>query len=330
MEKKKILVRLPNWLGDMVMSVGALHQLPQFFPGAEMSVIVKKGLQDLLPFFPPTKHQFVFSKADYSGIKGVVRFGRMIKQTDKFDLYISFPDSFSSALMGFAAGAKERIGYKKEGRELLLTKAYSKPAGLHRVEEYVNLLEQYTSQQSSDVTVSLKHSFPTEAYTVININSEASSRRLTISKAVEIIEAARATLSGKIFLIGGPGEKEFVEEILNRIQNQEGLESLAGKTTLSGLVKVLASAGVVLTTDSGPAHLANALGTQTVVLFGAGNENNTSPYNKAAVQVIRLGKLSCEPCTKNVCVQFGTPQCLELLETSQIIQTVKQRTEHVS
>jgi heptosyltransferase II len=328
MEKTKILVRLPNWLGDMVMAVGAIRQLAHFFPGAEVSVIVKKGLQDLLPFFPPSRHQFIFSKEEYKGVKGIWRFGRMIRKTETFDLYISFPDSFSSALMGFATGAKKCIGYRKEGRELLLTDAFDKPKGLHRVEEYTHLLEQYTGKKSSGTAVLLHHSFPKEDYAVVNINSEASSRRLTVPKAVEVIEVLRKEMPGKIVMIGGPGEKAFVEEVLARINSREDIESVAGKTSLAELATVLASASVVLTTDSGPAHLANALGTQTVVLFGAGNEANTSPYNKNAVQVIRLGKLSCEPCTKNVCVRFDTPQCLEQLETALIVQTVKQRKQH--
>lgn len=324
----KILVRLPNWLGDMVMSVGALHQLPHFFPGAEISIIVKKGLQDLLPFFPPVKHTFVFSKEEYKGMKGVWRFGQMIRKTESYDLYIAFPDSFSSALMGYTAGAEERIGYKKEGREILLTDTYAKPKGLHRAEEYVALLELYTGKKRAAIQVSLSHSFAKRNDVVININSEAQSRRLTPEKAVEIIATARKSLPGKLVLIGGPGERDFVEAVFGKLPDKEGVESIAGKTSLAGLAEVLASASVVLTTDSGPAHLANALGTQTVVLFGAGNEANTAPYNKDALAVTRLGKLPCEPCTKNVCVQFDKPQCLELLETPQILNIVKQKREH--
>lgn len=328
MEKTKILVRLPNWLGDMVMAAGAVQQLPHFFPGAEISLIAKKGLQDLLPFFPPAKHQFLFSKDEYKGVRGIWRFGRRLKKTEDFDLYISFPDSFSAALMGFAAGARKRIGYKKEGREMLLTKAFHKPAGLHRVEEYVSLLEQYTGKMRASLTVTLHHAYSKEDFTVININSEASSRRLTTAKAVEIIAAARRQISGKIVLIGGPGEKAFVEEVLALLPDKNDVESVAGKTSLAGLARLLASARVVLSTDSGPAHLANALGTQTVVLFGAGNEANTSPYNKNAVEVVRLGRLSCEPCTKNICVCFATPQCLEQLDTQKIIAIVQQRKEY--
>lgn len=324
----KILVRLPNWLGDMVMSVAALHALRQLFPAAEVSVIAKSGLQDLLPFFPETAHRFIYSKVEYGGLKGVWRFGKMIRKTELFDLFISFPDSFSSALMGYATGAKQRIGYKKEGREVLLTRSFSKPKGKHRVEEYTGLLEFSTGTKTGHHPVRLNHTFLREEHIVININSEASSRRLTPAKAVELISEVRNNSTRNIVLIGGPKEQPFVESVFDSLPVKENIRSVAGKTTLPGLVQILASAKLVLTTDSGPAHLSNALGTQTVVLFGAGNENNTSPYNKKELDVIRLGKLSCEPCTRNVCVQFGTPQCLELLETPIILQTINRRLQN--
>jgi lipopolysaccharide heptosyltransferase II len=321
----KILVRLPNWLGDMVMSVGVIHQLPHFFPGAEVSVIAKKGIHELLDFFPSVKHKFVFNRDEYDGVRGLWKFGREIRRTEKFDLFISLPDSFSSALMGYATGTKKRIGYKKEGRNLLLTNAYDKPRRIHRVDEYVQLLEAYTGKERSAVNVSLNHSFAKKENIVVNINSEASSRRLTPAKAIEIISAVRNQEKANIILIGGQKEKAFVDEVLQQLPVKQGIESVAGKTSLKDLVELLASAKLLLSTDSGPAHLANALGTETIVLFGAGNENNTAPYGKDKLAVIRLGKLSCEPCTKNVCIQFGTPQCLELLETGAILSLLKQK-----
>ncbi len=324
----KILVRLPNWLGDMVMAVGAVSQLPHFFPGAEVSVVAKNGLQGLLDFFPPLHHRFIFNKADHKGPKGLWQFGKMIRRAEMFDLFISFPDSFSSALMGYATGAQERTGYKNEGRNMLLTQSFAKPKNLHRAGEYTRLLELFSGKESETINVRLQSSFSPQDYIVININSEASSRRLTVPKAVEIIAAVRERFSEKILLIGGGNEKEFVETVFRNLTDNNGVESLAGKTSLPELVQVLASAKSLLSTDSGPAHLANALGTQTVVLFGAGNENNTAPYNKELLQTVRFGKLSCEPCTKNICVQFGTPQCLELLETEVITTAMKKALRH--
>lgn len=319
----KILVRLPNWLGDMVMSVGFMHQLPLFFPGAEISVIAKKGIHELLSFFPATAHQFIFSKDEFRGIRGLTQFGKQIRRTEKFDLFFCLPDSFSAAVMGAASGAEKRIGYKKELRRVLLTNAYTKAEGLHRVNEYVQLIELFTGNEAKDIDVSLHHKFRKGEHIVVNINSEASSRRLTVEKAIELLHLLRNATDREIVLIGAVKEKEFVDTVLSGLKSATGIENIAGKTSLCQLAEVLATAKLVLTTDSGPAHLSNALGTHTIVLFGAGKETNTAPYNKELRNIIRLGQLSCEPCEKNICVRYGIPQCLERLDSQRIIETAK-------
>jgi ADP-heptose:LPS heptosyltransferase len=256
-------------------------------------------------------------------VKGLIRLGNQVKRTEKFDLFFCLPDSFSAAFMAAATGAGRRIGYKKELRQVLLTDSFAKPDGLHRVEEYGRLVELFTNAKAKAMDVSLQHNFSKKDYVVVNINSEASSRRLTVIKATELLNALASDINQKIILVGAPKEKEFVDSVVSKLNHPPGIENLAGKTSLCQLAEVLASAQVMLTTDSGPAHLANALGTQTVVLFGAGNESNTAPYNKHFRNIIRLGQLSCEPCEKNICVRYATPQCLERLDNKRIVETVK-------
>ena len=320
----KILVRLPNWLGDMVMSVGFVRQLPHFFEGAEVSVIAKKGIHDLLDFFPPLHHRFIFHKPDFKGLGGALRFGKEVKQQERFDLFFSLPNSMSAALSGFTSGSRKRIGYKNELRQILLTHSFKQPQGLHRADEYIRLLELFTGKTAAPVSVTLNHAFAREGHIAMNINSEASSRRLTQDKAVRLISEVQQGFGVPIVLVGAPKEKEFVQSVIDRLDNKTGVRNAAGATSLHGLVEVLASAQLVVSTDSGPAHLANALGTPTVVLFGAGNEAHTAPYNPANRSVIRLGQLSCEPCLKNTCVRYGIPQCLERLDTKQIIERMHQ------
>jgi heptosyltransferase II len=324
----KILVRLPNWLGDMVMAVGFIDQLEHFFPGAEVSVIAKKGIHELLPYFPAFRHVFIFDKNSHKGWKSLWKFGRFIRSKEKFDLFFSLPDSHSSAMIGFATGAKKRVGFAKEMRGILLTNTYRKPKGLHRVEEYVVLLESYTGKKASALEVRLKNDFIKNNQVIVNINSEASSRRFTVVKAIELINALHASIQQEIVLVGAPKEKSFIDGVYNGLFSRNRIVNKAGVTDLPGLVKLAGSAQLVLTTDSGPAHLSNALGTHTIVLFGAGNENNTAPYNKQQLSVIRLGKLSCEPCEKNTCYRYGIPQCLEQLNSHAIVQQVKQHLCH--
>jgi len=321
MNEQKILVRLPNWLGDAVMALGFLQALQQQFPNAQMSVIAKRGIHQLLPFSPPTQHQFIFDKAAYKGIAGAWRFGKEIAKAERFDLFFSLPDSFSSAVMGWASGAGQRIGYRNEGRRFLLTQSYAKPQHRHRVAVYKALLESYTGIKTEPAPIRLHHPFSKQDYIVVNINSEASSRRLTEAKAVELLTLLERSVDKKILLIGAPKEQPFVHGVLKKLPHTK-IESVAGKTDLPQLVRLLASAKVLLTTDSGPAHMANAVGTHTVVLFGAGNEQETAPYNQDLRTIIRLGELTCEPCEKNVCARYGTPQCLVRLDSAQIVSEV--------
>ncbi|MEJ7676041.1 MAG: glycosyltransferase family 9 protein [Chitinophagaceae bacterium] len=156
---------------------------------------------------------------------------------------------------------------------------------------------------------------------IININSEASSRRLPKEKAVSIIESVRQNSVDPIILIGGDKEKQFVDEVFSALRNKTNIQNIAGTTSLPELVNIIGSAKVMLTTDSGPAHLSNALGIHTIVLFGAGNESITAPYNQNKT-IIRLGQLSCEPCEDNKCKRYGVPKCLTHLSEDIITNEV--------
>ena len=113
-----------------------------------------------------------------------------------------------------------------------------------------------------------------------------------------------------------------IDSLLSNIENTGQIENYAGKTSLEGLCELMASSAAVLTTDSGPAHLANALGTPTIVLFGAGNEQNTAPYNKQFLTVIRAGRLACEPCVRNTCKLYGIPKCMQLIDELEIVNAL--------
>lgn len=317
----RILVRLPNWLGDMVMSVAFIKEVKRQFPDSKISVIVKKGLHPLLQFFPPLQQQFIFSKEEYKGLAGLYRFGNMIRQQQKPDLFFCLPDSFSSALMGWVTGAQQRAGYKNELRSIFLTHSFIKNKTLHRVDQYLDLLYRFTGQSPSSPEVLLQNkTFSPSDTIVVNFNSEASSRRLPLSKAVSLLNVLRNSTHKKIILVGGASDAEFVNEIFSKCPPFAGISNLAGKTSLPELMQLMQEASAVLSTDSGPAHAANALQTPTVVLFGAGNEYSTAPYNKFYCSIIRLGQLPCEPCVNNECKLYGSPRCLELLDETMIVQ----------
>jgi ADP-heptose:LPS heptosyltransferase len=110
--------------------------------------------------------------------------------------------------------------------------------------------------------------------------------------------------------------------MISGLENADQIENVAGKTSLAGLGGLMGESLALLTTDSGPAHLANGLGTPVIVLFGAGNEYNTAPYNKQNLTVLRYGHLACEPCVKNTCRLYGVPKCMQLLDEMTIINAL--------
>lgn len=325
-----ILIRLPNWLGDVVMSTAFVNAVRQLYPDAQIDVIIKKELNGIVNLIPGLNKIHLFSKQEYKGLNGVYKFGKTLR-AGKYDLFFCLPDSLSSAVMGWATRAKKRIGFGKEGRFFLLTNSYKKPANLHRTDEYVSLLEQFTDRKITERLVKLeaREIEQHNNLVVINFNSEAISRRMPVDKGKQLLGTLTNTFkTAKFIVVGAPKEKEYVDELLSNVGNDEQVKNYAGKTNLEGLCNLIASAKAVITTDSGPAHLANALGTSTIVLFGAGNEHNTAPYNKQRLTVLRAGKLECEPCVRNTCKLYGIPKCMQLLDEMQIVNTLSLYLNH--
>jgi lipopolysaccharide heptosyltransferase II len=320
----KILIRLPNWLGDVVMSTAFIQAVLELFPDAKVDVIIKKELNGIASLIPGLQTIHPFSKQEYKGLPGVYRFGKKL-DSEKYDLFFNLPSSLSSLVMGWATGAKKRIGFGKEGGFFLLTNVYKKPLNVHRVDEYISLLEQFTGKTIKTKQVKINTKSPVKIddnRVLINFNSEAESRRMPVDKGRAIINLLVETFKDTRFtFIGSSKESDFVNQIIAGT-NSNRIENFAGKTDLVSLSNLMATSAAVLTTDSGPAHLANSFGTPTIVLFGAGNEDNTAPYNKQNLTVLRYGKLSCEPCVKNTCELYGIPKCMQLLDQLQIVNAL--------
>ncbi|GAA4096997.1 glycosyltransferase family 9 protein [Mucilaginibacter panaciglaebae] len=326
----KILIRLPNWLGDVVMSTAFIGAVKQFYPTAQVDVIIKKELSSIASLIPGLNNIYSFSKDEYKGLGGVYRFGKTLR-AQNYDMFFTLPDSLSAAVMGKATGAKQRIGYSKEGGFFLLTRTCKRPANVHRVDEYLSILEQLNEMPVTGRKVALNATeIKANNLVLVNFNSEAESRRMPLDKARELLNLLTHIFpEHKFGIIGGPKDIIYVEELLQNTHSPNRIENYTGKTTLYTLANLIASARVLLSTDSGPAHLGNALGIPVIALFGAGNEQNTAPYNKSHLTVLRSGRLECEPCVRNECKLYGIPKCMQLLDDARIVNALSLYLKHV-
>jgi len=327
----KILIRLPNWLGDVVMSTAFVSAVRALYPEAAIDVIIKTELTGIALLMPGLHQVHSFSKQENKGLRGVFGFGRKLR-SEKYDIFFNLPESLSSLVLGWATGAKQRVGFGKEGGFFLLTRHYKKPRNIHRVDEYIFLLEQFTGKKIDNRIVSLdvqKPGKPIADWVLVNFNSEASSRRMPIEKAKTLVNSLTNYFKEVEFtFIGAPKEAAFIDEMINGAENIDRIRNFAGKTDLAALTHLMAGCTAMLTTDSGPAHLANSVNTPVVVLFGAGDEHNTAPYNTPDLTVLRAGKLDCEPCVKNTCKLYGIPKCMQLLDDLQIINALSVYLQH--
>ncbi|WP_374950598.1 glycosyltransferase family 9 protein [Mucilaginibacter sp.] len=327
----KILIRLPNWLGDVVMSTAFVHAVKQLYPDAQVDVIIKEELAAIARLIPGISKVHPFSKQKNSGLSGVYHFGKALSK-QQYDIYFNLPHSLSSAVLAFASRARQRVGFRKEGGFFLMTRSIKKPVNLHRTDEYLYLLECFTGKTIADKQVKLntgQYLIFTNDTLVVNFNSEASSRRMPVQKGRQLIQALAAAFPNiTLAVVGSAKESTFIDDMLTGLTSNPRVQNLGGKTDLLGLAKLMAGSKAVLSTDSGPAHMANSLGVPTVALFGAGDENNTAPYNKKDLAVIRYGQLVCEPCVRNTCKLYGIPKCMEMLDEKRIINALSLYLNH--
>lgn len=305
-----------------------LNSLERTYPKAKITIIAKKGLESLVPYLGNFTEVVPFSKKEYPGLKGVYRFGKKLKKSNNYDLFICLPDSFSAAVMGYASGSRHRVGYRKELRQWMLTHATNfPPEETHRSEVYRNLLKHYHPAIQVHPIDYLEIKTPEKVFPlplgknlVFNVNSNAASRRLPIFKALEFINHWIETTEYNLILPGHSSEFDYVENIVKLAAHPDRIFNLAGKTTIPELMAVLQQADQMVTTDTGIAHLGNAMGTPTVMLLGAADERVTAPIFSARLQMPRVPNLACAPCVRNTCKVGGVP-CLTGLDGTNLIES---------
>lgn len=316
-----VLVRLPNWLGDVVMALPMIETLKHNYQNAKIDVVIKDSLVDVLKLSKQSYTIIPFSKAQYKGLSGIRKFGKELKASKNYDMYISCPDSFSSALMGYYSGAKQRIGYKTEYRQFLLTDSLTPLPSIHRSQSYLGLLRPLGIQSHSGTSKTnqskTENSVPQQI--MFNINSEAVSRRIPIKLAQEIIQELNTLGDFEYIFTGLAKEKDYVQSLVDLIPDTT-VHNLTGKTSLTELIDEVKTIDGIISADSGLAHLANYLGVPTLVLFGAGDEQITSPVISSKLKIIRKQNLECAPCVSNTCA-LGHLNCLNQLEAGMIAKS---------
>lgn len=338
LQPKKILVRMPNWIGDLVMAIPILQDLKERFPQSELTAMCKATLVDLLKHNPYIDE--VFSFKNNKGMffrreehRNVIR----KLHTGSYDLGMLLTNSLSSAWCFWQGNVKFRIGYKGDFRSSLLTHPIAFPAGRecqHLVLTYKKLLEPLGIETSSTVPslVVLEEDL-VQAYGIlarygvnkdhhiIGINPGAAygSAKCWLPERFEGVtqKLLDINLNIRVVFFGDHQGASLVKTICQKFSSR--VVNLAGQTNLRELMSLIKICNVFLTNDSGPMHIADALGTRLLALFGSTNSVATGPFIQK--NILRK-EVKCSPCYKRVCpIDF---RCMKSIHTDEVYEKLKE------
>ena len=311
------MVRATNWLGDAVMSLPAIRAIRTVFPHAEIAVVARPWVADL--YRRETAINRVIPYAAQKGLRAKREFADRLR-AEKFDAAILLQNAFDAALMAWLAGIPERIGYNRDARGWLLTRAIRVPETgeipRHERFYYLELLRRAGMMERFPVTEAIR----LEGIPAARESGEAHLRALGVAGPVlgispgaaygtakqwppERFAATARSLAGSFAsaaIFGSAAEKALCETVSAAIR-EAGLpaRNLAGATTLREFIDLAAACRLFLTNDSGAMHIASALGVPTVAVFGATDDTTTGPTGPLA-RVVRE-HAECSPCLLREC-----------------------------
>ncbi|MGX2981706.1 lipopolysaccharide heptosyltransferase II [Helicobacter sp. 23-1045] len=335
----KILLRLPNWLGDAVMVSPAFEMLKAHFVGAKFYLvgteascgIYSRDLRVEKIFIDSTKkaqngrknnlkNRFVATKNFASEIRDNI---------GAIDIAVDFTNHFFSALLIYLIGAKIRVGYTKNVRPFLLNRRIRFVRGLHQVASYINLVNEICGKKliknmgeisCESTPLRLENrglkGFKSDDLLCIGINPGAaygSAKRWEERYFVEIILHFLKN-DCAVFVFGN----DSVRLSANLAQNPR-FHNLIGQTSITELVDYIAQMDIFISNDSGPMHIAAAFRVPLIAIFGATDSTETSPWVDNAV--ILNKHLPCAPCKKREC-PLKHHNCMKLITPDEVIERV--------
>lgn len=300
------------------MSLPALHQLRRIFPTARITLVCHSATAEIFIESDFADQVLIAERGTFSVINN-----SRVWRRNRFDLAVLFQNAFAAALTAWLAGVPVRVGYNTDRRGALLTTAIPLPEWKDERHEsfyYLNLvaeLERGLFGTCSITDTKTYFSLPVSgkrqeaARRIINqsgarpgmplaiicpgsVNSRA--KRWPAERYAELVD--RLVESGMdVGLIGSSAEIDVSTEVSSRASHQPIL--LTGSTTVAEAVAIISIADVLITNDTGPAHIGAAVGTPTLVVFGPTNPLTTYPLSAAAA-IIRHPP-DCAPCMLRDC-----------------------------
>jgi heptosyltransferase-2 len=317
---QKIFVRGTNWLGDAVMTIPALLRLRASFPDAHITLLAPPRAAEIFTGFAEVNEIVVYRRKE-EGTRAFVEALKHLRQA-RFDLALLFQNAFEAALLAFLGGAKLRIGYDTQGRGTLLTHKLERgdaQRNRHQTNDYLDLVAEAErvclgcASTTTRITAPILRAnaeqkraaakFLASAPKHIALNVGATNSRAKCwpeDRFAALADQMVAKMNARIILIGAGSERDHAARVIAQMQHAQSAQNLAGETSIAELIGLLASCDLLVTNDTGPAHVGAALGVPTLTIFGPTNEFETAPLGLRAA-LIRADGIECARCMHREC-----------------------------
>ncbi len=332
----KVLIIKLSSIGDCVHTLPALHALRKGFDNARVKAridwLVEEAASGVLKGNPLIDNLIVVKRGWAKNFGENRKTARLLASTG-YNMVLDFQGLLKSGVWVMLSKGRKRAGFSN-GRELshLFLNDRLPPYDIerHAVERYLDLAA-HAGGDVSDVKFCLhipKASMESAVKKLAkNVIKKGSPFFVLIPRArwetklwddgrfVELAKMIEAKTKIPAVLAGGPSDMAALEAIKDKIG--KGAVNLSGQTDLLELAAILKMARFAITVDSGPMHLAAAVGTRTVALFGPTAPWRTGPYGKGHI-IVRKG-LKCSPCFKRKC---AAPKCMKEISVSDVMAAV--------
>jgi len=321
----RLVVFVPNWLGDAVMALPALTDVQRAEPAATVHVAARASIAPLYSLVSGIEHVVVL---DGAGDAAALR-------AQGYDAALLLTNSFNTALLARRAGIAERWGYRADFRGPLLTRAVLRPVAVHQAEYYQHLaralgfasgpLEPQLDLPAAireDAADLLRRAGWDGRNPLVAIAPGAAYGGAKRWPARSFAEVARDLLASGAtpVLVGSAADAPAGADVIAAIGAGGAALNLIGGTDLRALGGVLVQCRALLTNDSGAMHFAAALGIGVVALFGPTNERETSPLGRGR-RVVLTHDVWCRPCMQRECPL--THRCMRGISAAAVYDAVR-------
>ncbi|MBL8071161.1 MAG: lipopolysaccharide heptosyltransferase II [Nitrospira sp.] len=334
---RRLLLIKPSSLGDIVHAMPTLAALRERFPQARVTWLVKRQWAPLVEVMAGVDQICSVSE----GLRGWL--GRVPDlRAAGFDLVVDLQGLFRSGAMARLTGCDHRIGFAnaREGSPMFYTQRVAVPSvPMHAVDRYLlvaealgatrptqprfEFVERSKDRGAVETMLARAGIVAQQPWVAMNVSARWETKRWPAQHFAGVADRLSEAHALPVVLIGGPAERP--ESLAVTALMRTKAIDLTGQTPVGLLPGLLRRASVLVTNDSGPMHIAAAVGTPVVALFGPTDPVRTGPYGMG--HVVLSHAVECRPCFRRDCTRAVSLECLTAVRPEQVVRAVEQQLE---